>query len=339
MTSQDDRGDRIIVQDAPPVPGLSFRRFRGDVDLPAMVAVLEGSRTVDGMERSFSVEQLISFHAHLPNFDPARDVFFTEVEGHIVGFSRLHWFREAEGTRVYFLMGFLLPEWRRRGIGRAMLRHSERLLRDIAATHPDGGPRMFYSWTDDTAVAKKALLCSEGYTPIRHFYQMVRPTLDDLPDALLPPGLKLRPVRPEHYHAIWDASQDAFGDTWGFMPEPEESYQAWLREPTFDPTLWRVAWDGDQVAGQVRSYIDAGENVEYHRLRGYTQNISVRRPWRRRGLARALLALSLQTLEERGMTEAALSVDAENESGALRLYESCGFRVVKQSSMYAKPMT
>jgi len=106
-----------------------------------------------------------------------------------------------------------------------------------------------------------------------------------------------------------------------------------------DTSLWRVAWDGDEVAGQVRSYISTEENERHGRLRGYTEHISVRRPWRRRGLARALIAASFPLLRARGMTEAALGVDTENTSGALRIYEGCGFRPVTRSATYRKPLT
>jgi ribosomal protein S18 acetylase RimI-like enzyme len=88
----------------------------------------------------------------------------------------------------------------------------------------------------------------------------------------------------------------------------------------------------------VRSFINHAENAEYNRKRGWTEFISVRRPWRKRGLARALIVESFEVLKQHGMTEAALGVDAENLSGALRVYESVGFRVVKRSSTYRKPL-
>lgn len=104
------------------------------------------------------------------------------------------------------------------------------------------------------------------------------------------------------------------------------------------PHLWQVAWAGDEVAGMVLNFIDEAENTEYGRQRGYTETICVRRPWRRLGLARALIARSFQVLKDQGMTEAALGVDAENISGALRLYQSMGFQVVKQHTAYRKPL-
>jgi ribosomal protein S18 acetylase RimI-like enzyme len=88
----------------------------------------------------------------------------------------------------------------------------------------------------------------------------------------------------------------------------------------------------------VQNYIDAEQNAKFNRKRGYTENIAVRRPYRKQGLASALIARSLKMLKELGMEEAALGVDAENLSGALRLYENLGFRTVKRSTDYRKPL-
>lgn len=89
----------------------------------------------------------------------------------------------------------------------------------------------------------------------------------------------------------------------------------------------------------VRSFINVDENERRGRRRGYVEHISVRRPWRRRGLARALIAASFPLLRARGMEEGALGVDTENTSGALRVYEACGFRPVARSATYRKPLT
>ena len=111
-------------------------------------------------------------------------------------------------------------------------------------------------------------------------------------------------------------------------------------ETSFQPELWQVAWDvaTNQVAGQVRTFIDHEQNKLYDRRRGYTESISVRRPFRRRGLARALIALSLRAQRQAGMTESALGVDSENLSGAIKVYEDCGFRVTKKTTIYRKPL-
>jgi ribosomal protein S18 acetylase RimI-like enzyme len=256
----------------------------------------------------------------------------------MIGYNRVFWYTEIEGNQIYVHFGFLLPEWRCKGIGRAMLHHSERRLRESAAKHPADGPSFLQSEAASTQPGVEALLLSEGYTAVRHEYEMARETLDNIPPAPLPEGVQVRPVQPEHYQAIWDAKEEAFRDHWGNRPETEEDYQRWLGDTKFDPGLWRVAWDGDQVAGIVGSVINPQENAEYNRQRGWIGPVCVRRPWRRRGLAHALLAQTLQALQERGMAEAALGVDTQNLTGALRLYESMGFCAVKRFSVYRKPL-
>lgn len=338
MTASTITAQILSLPEAPALAGLSFRRFRGPADFPHMVAVREGSKIADQIERVDTVEGLTATYAHLTNCDPYQDMIFAEIDGQVVGYSRVTWWQEINGPRVYLHFGVLLPEWRRKGIGRAMLRANERRLREIAASHPTDGERVLQSWADQHEHNNEALLQSEGYTRTRDSYDMLRPDLENLPDFQLPEGLEVRPVTPDQYRTIWEADQEAFQDHWGFTPGTEADYQSWLRFPHFEPSLWRVAWDGDQVAGQVRSFIDKQENVEYKRLRGYTEFISVRRPWRKRGLARALIAQSLHALRERGMREAELGVDAENLSGALRVYESCGFQVIRRNSVYRKPL-
>jgi mycothiol synthase len=154
----------------------------------------------------------------------------------------------------------------------------------------------------------------------------------------LPEGVEVREVKPEHYHAIWHAEAEAFLDHWGAEPIDEEDYPRWLDQTPFQPHLWRVAWDGDEVVGMVRNYIDEESNARFNRKRGYTEDISVRRQWRRKGVARALIARSFVVHKEQGMTEAALSVDTENPNGALQLYESMGFEVTKRGAAYRKAM-
>lgn len=333
--------DLIEIPHVPDITDLIFRGFRGDVDYPHMVAVILGSKDEDGIERSDTVEEMANHYAHLNNCDLNSDLLIAEIDGEVVGYQRVTWWQEeATSKRIYGTgIGFLLPEWRRMGIGTAMLRWAEERLREIAAGHPDDGERLFENWASDTEVAKHVLLEGEGYKPITYGAQMVRPDLDDIPDLPLPDGLEVRPVRPEHYRAIWEADKEAFRDHWGYAPPTEEDYQQWLHDPVvFQPELWKIAWDGSEVAGQVRSFINQQENEDYSRLRGYAEFISVRRPWRRRGLARALIAMSLRELKARGMEEAALGVHTENPNGAFNLYQSLGFQVVKMFTTYRKPM-
>ena len=330
----------LLVPDAPALPGLTFRRFRGESDFPKMITVIDGCKAVDKMERTDTVENLARFYAHLTNCDPRQDMLFVDMGGRVVGYTRVWWMREEAGARLYTHFGFLLPEWRRKGIGRAMLHWNETHLREIAVSHPNDVPRFFQAEASDTETAKEALLLNEGYTPVRHGFNMVRSLAEPIVLTPLPPGLEVRPVPPQRYRTLWEADQEAFRDHWGFVPGTEADYRRWLNEPIFNPSLWQVAWDAsaNQIAGAVQNFVNEKENEEYNRKRGYTEGIFVRRPWRKRGLARALIMRSLQMFKNMGFTEAALGVDAENLSGALRLYESCGFRMVKRESLYRKPM-
>lgn len=335
-----ERNEPILIGETSSIPGLLFRGFLGEADYPAMSAIIAGSREADGLEWTQSVEDVARTYRHLVNCDPDRDLLFAEIAGEVVGYSRVWWQQETEGKRLYQHFVHLLPEWRGKGIRRAMLRHNERRLHQIACDHPSDGPRLLQAWTSDTEHHWQALLEEEGYKPVRYGFSMVRPDLKEIPDLPLPEDVEVRPVPPEQVRAVWLAAREAFRDHWGYS-EDEWSYEhwkEWQESPTYNPALWQVAWAGDEVAGMVLNFINEEENEEYGRLRGYTETICVRRPWRRQGVAKALIARSLQVLKAQGMAEAALGVDADNPNGALQLYRSMGFRVVKEFTTYRKPM-
>ncbi len=333
--------DTIHLPDTSDVPGLRFRRFRGPEDYPAMAAVGNASRLAGGVEWVVTADDVARFYSHLNNSDPATDMLVAEIDGKMVGFARGEWELEDEALLLYRFVLTLTPQWHGHGLRRAMLHWVEGRLRQIAADHPADTPKQFDTSTWDKAASLIALLEEEGYRPVRYFHRMTRPLDGPLPEFAMPAGLEMRPVGPEQYRAIWDAGNEAFRDHWGYSPETEEEYQEWLANPAvFQPELWQIAWDVDknEIAGQVRTFIDALENEHYRRQRGYTEAISVRRAYRQRGLARALIAESLRVLKARGMTESALTVDSENISGATRLYEACGFAVDARATIYRKPL-
>ncbi|MFZ6026148.1 MAG: GNAT family N-acetyltransferase [Chloroflexota bacterium] len=331
---------------------ITYRPFAGESDYPKMLAVIEASKDIDGTERADTLADIARNYAHLHNCDPAQDMLFAEAGGQVVGYGRAWWDLEkatpadsAETSAwIGFHIGFVHPTWRRKGIGTHILRHLRSRLSEIAAAQIATGtllpttPCLCSAFTSQTEKAQIGLLEKEGYVAVRHAFDMVRPDLENIPDLPLPDGLNVRAPAPDEIKKVWDASNEAFRDHWGFIPEPEEERLNWMQSPEYDPTLWRVAWDGDRVAGMVLSFINQAENEAYHRKRGYTENICVLRPYRAKGLAKALIALSLRALKERGMDHAALGVDAENLSGALQLYKRMGYQVIKQSTIYRKPV-
>jgi ribosomal protein S18 acetylase RimI-like enzyme len=305
-----------------------------------MLAVIEASKEADGIERTDSLEDIARNYRHLHNCDPYQDMLFAEVDGEVVGYSRVRWTQTSDGKRIYSVFASLQPEWRYKGIRRAMLRFNERRLREIAASHPQDGERWFEAWASESEEHWVSMLVDAGYRAVRHGFEMARPDLEEIPDLPLPAGLEVRPALADHYRTIFDAAKEAFRDSWEYSDDwwTDEEFESWQQESTFQPELWQVAWDDGQVAGMVLNFIRHDENEEYNRKRGYTETICVRRPWRQRGLARALIARSFEVIKRQGMTEAALGVDAENPNGALRLYEGMGFRPMKRDSLYRKLM-
>jgi mycothiol synthase len=326
----------IHVSGAPPIPGLAFRRFRGEADYPLMVAILDTCNVADRLDYINTVEEVAWVFSHLENCDPKQDMLFAEVYDEPVAFSRVWWVEEGTGERLYKSLGFVHPGWRRQGLGAAMLAYGERHLRAIAREHPAAIPKRLRVWATDTEEGALALFAAAGYEPVRHYIMMIRPIDLPLPDALLPAGFEVRPVEPGHIRAIWDAMWEARRDHWGYVEPTGVDYERWTQGRLFVPSLWKVAWLGEQIAGMVLNRLDEVQNAQYGRRWGYTQDIFVRRPWRRRGLARALLAESIRMFREMGMEETALGVDTQNPSGALGLYESMGYRAIQRHTFFSK---
>jgi mycothiol synthase len=125
---------------------------------------------------------------------------------------------------------------------------------------------------------------------------------------------------------------------WGGFDASDSAFEKALTSPEHDPSLWVVAWDGDEIAGAVTNAIFTAENESFRRSRGWLGTVFVRSRWRRRGLGAAIVARAVLRLREVGMTEAMLGVDSDNPSGALGLYERAGFVVVERGAAYRKPM-
>ena len=320
-------------------PLLTWRNLRGPADYRVLADIGRRCNLADHVDEVLTVEAIANEMEHPVNFDPAVDVLIAEIEGRPVAWQQTGWRLEDEHYR-YLLKGFVSPGWRRRGIGRELVRRGERRLRQVSASHPASSARFYSTFSPARREGKLALFTSEGYQPVRHFYTMLHAGLDDLPDALLPAGVELRPVRPQDWRTIWEANEEAFRDHWGHTPMTENDFKRLQNDSDFDPSLWQVAWDmaNNQVAGVSFNAIPSAANAAHSRRRGVVDNLSVRRPWRKRGLGRALLVTSLHAMRDRGQTEVELGVDSENISGALRLYESVGFRQIDHGIAFRKPM-
>lgn len=323
--SSHSSGTYLLLPDAPPLPGLAFRLFRGSEDMPALEAVRKAVRTVEG-------------NIWLPGPDdadvvctPTEDCLLAEISGQVIGYTWLTWWTE-NAVELFLHLGWLVPEWRRKGIGRTLLRWQEQRLRQIAQKHRTTKPCVFGANADENQLGNRALLLSEGYTVAFTFVWMTcqLPT-EPIQLTPLPDSLEIRPVEREQLPAIYAANEEAFSESRG--GHSLDSYETWLHDlgwPNLDTSLWVVAWDGDQIAGHVlRSSDEAGLHTPW---------VATRRPWRRRGLGKALMTRVLHRCQERGITQADIGTVAENPGKSVHLYESVGYQVVLRQPRYRKPM-
>ena len=331
MTTVMHHSSSIVLPEAPVIPGLVFRHFRGEADWPNIAAVMNASLAADGNGERITTEGLANIYTHPVHWDPQQDTLLVEVDGTLIGYANTEWREEDDGACPHLINLHLVAEWRGCGLELAMQRYMERCARVAALAGPSSARHWFASNVPETWQARVIILRTLGYAPVRYYFEMQRPLDDDLPAAVLPIGLALRPPSPQHYRAIWEAGEECFRDQQDHVAPSEESYRVWIATPDLDPSLWLVAWDGDQVAG-------AAINVIHEDAWGETDDLFVRRPWRKQGLGRALLVGSLHLFKARGLTTAGLGVEAENASGALGLYQSVGFRPYRRVASYRKLM-
>ncbi len=327
----------IQLPDTPNIPGLRFRMFAGEGDYPAMAAMINALAEHEGSTAMCNVRALCDGDQWIDSFDPARDRVMIEIDGRLIGAGRVESAREPDGKRLYLHSCNILPSWRGKGIEQAMLRHNEQRLRELASAHPPDRLRVFQAHGfHDSNRELAAVLEAAGYSLIRCAYLMIRPDLIDIPEAPLPQGVEIRPIVEAHLRTIWDMHVEAFQDHWGFVPPGKNAFEIWRDDPNWDRALSSVAWDGDQVVGMVLIFIPRDHNAKHARQRAFTESICVRRRWRKKGVASALIARCLHALRDAGYHEASLGVDADNISGALRIYEKMGYRVQQRYVRYEK---
>lgn len=320
------------------IRGLRFRPFSGPSDYPAMVEIMNATARADQLEYNETVEDVAHLFAHLANCNPQEDMIFAEAAGRPIAYGRVFWRDEVTGLRRYTSLGFIDPEYRRRGLGKAILSWNQERLAEVARAHDPEIDKTYNAYAVDTSTGAVTLLERSGYRMARRMVEMIRPINPPPPAAPLPDGLRILPTALEHYPAIWSARAEAFADHWGFTAPTPEDFERWKQERQFQPQLWKVAWDGGEVAGAVLNHVDVQRNAWAGKERGYTQGVFVRRPWRRRGLARALLTESIHMFREMGMEETMLGVDTTNPSGAHLLYADIGYRPVMCHLHYRKPL-
>jgi mycothiol synthase len=247
------------------------------------------------------------------------------------------------------LIGGVDPDWRGRGIGRQLLAwqraRAMHNVADLRAADPHAAmlPARVGTFAEEQMTANARLLVAAGFEPRRWFDVMRRPLTEadlSIPDPVLPAGLEVVRYGPEVSELVRLAHNEAFLDHWGSNPASVESWRTGHEEnDAFRPgssfVVRNLAVDGNPVVGYVLDEEYVEEWPVLGHSEGYVGTLGVVRAWRGRGLARALLNLAAREFAQRGHPFMALDVDADNPSGAFRLYTNFGFVRALRSTYYA----
>ena len=270
-------------------------------------------------------------------FDPETDLLMVFAQDDsLVAFAEC-WLNEEPPVHPS-IFGCVHPDHWGRGIGGHILTWAEdhaHLALEKCNSELRVAPRAGTEAHNEKGVA---LLEGLGWKHIRSFYRMVA-DLDSMPEVpSFPEGITVRPYNPEtEAEEVYRTYVDTFKDHFGFVEQPFEKGFAgfnhnFIEEPGYDPRFWFVAMAGDEMAGICICRPEDAEDPES----GWVNELGVRRAWRKRGLGYALLKHAFAAFYTHGKKRAGLGVDADSLTGALKLYESAGMRVLRQFNKYEK---
>jgi mycothiol synthase len=251
--------------------------------------------------------------------DLETDSWLLEDEGRLVGVG---WHEPHDSIGIH--VGIVAQGEKGRGLGGSLVD-----LGESHAVESDAERAHAIALAPDTAAAE--LFVGRGYHEVRRFFDMAIELTE--PVAVpVPDGFEIETFREEDARVFHDALDEAFQDHWEHHPISFEKWWENKRAASdFDPTLWFLIRDGDEVAATIRN--DALRNGG-----GYVGGVGVRRPWRGRGLGKALLLHTFREFQQRGQTRVTLGVDAENPTGATQLYERVGMHVESEAIVFEKAL-
>jgi ribosomal protein S18 acetylase RimI-like enzyme len=338
--------------DLPALPGLSWRPLER-ADAPALHALVAAVEDADAQPfRTTLAETEEGLDA--PGQDPATDTVAAVDDGRIVAYGAVVTRPGDRSTVRVFVHGGVLPERRGEGLGRAVVAWMVGRARQVLAASDRALPGRLLTYLEDGGpTAERHLYERAGFRTRRHYATLRRDLADPIPVIDLPGGLRLEPWTPELDEAVRLAHNDAFRDHWGSEPQSPEVWahgrtlfapqwssvvvdpapDAALADGLDDATRAHLAAGGTLVAGyQLAARPEQDWAVQGY-TSGYTETLGVRRAYRGRHLAPALLAAGMRAFAADGMQYAVLDVDTENPTGAYGLYSSLGYEKTVGSRM------
>jgi mycothiol synthase len=314
----------------PALPEFEFRALRRD-DVPALYEMLlaveqadkrELVQTLDDLQREYDDSWSDAAVDSLAAFTPA---------GQLVGLARTFQNPQPEDEVRCHVSIEVHPSHRASRLEAALLDWAEERGRQRVQLVPDLRSRVLRFSIQDTQTKRQAQLEQRGFSVLRCFYRMQRDLSEPIPAVDLPRDLALRVYVPDLSAAIHAAFNEAFRDHWSFDAVTAQDWQTFfVGRTSFRPDLTYVVMDGDEVTGFSLNGVSAEANARHQTSAGWVEVLAVRRLWRKRGVATALLCASLHAFKAEGLQRALLHVDAENLSGALHVYERVGFRPIKR---------
>jgi GNAT superfamily N-acetyltransferase len=305
--------------------GYVLRRPR-ERDSSAIAEVVVAGDIADFGEPDFTEDDLLDDWSR-PRFSLDQDAWvMSGPTGRVVGYAFV-W--EAQPGAEVEGDAFVLPEYHGRGLGTLLLELVEGRAVEIA----DGRPMTLGLFASEANEAKRTLLERRGF---RQSFTALRFKIDlahKPPEPVAPPeGVTIRPYSADDADAVRATMAEAFELHRRYTPRRlDEWLDLRIRHPAFDPALWRVAECEGEVVGATLVY-DVGET-------GYLSNVGVRKVWRGKGVAQAMLADAFEVLRERGQMRVMVSVDADAAPAAIRLYEEAGMRIHERHDWFVKPLT
>ncbi|MBV9228926.1 MAG: GNAT family N-acetyltransferase [Chloroflexi bacterium] len=266
-----------------------------------------------------------------PDINLATDAWtVVNSQGQLVAYADT----DSEGHGEIFSFIRVLPEYRNRGLETHLLQQVERRALERVPQAPANVRIALYNWISHSDKTMPHLLEQQGFKQVRSFWRMEL-AMGEAPGVPeWPESITLRTLRAgEDERTVFAMMEKAFQDHWRHTPTTFEQWARWqLREETFDPTLWFLAWEGDELVG--------GSLCRYEKELdlGWVGQLAVLRPWRRKGLGMALLLNSFGEFYRRGIYKVGLGVDSQNLTGATRLYERAGMHVALQHDTYEKEL-
>jgi ribosomal protein S18 acetylase RimI-like enzyme len=313
------------------IADVTYRTWQNENDYSIFTDLINAYNQKIGIDRLYDPLDYQKGVEIIDGYQPSKMFFIAEMKGLPICVQNFFVEKETDGPYAFFHQIAVHPQWIAHPVVCELFDIVEKqILQHSHAIDQKYGVKVVCRYEDKEEWLSK-MLVEKGFSPARYFYQMKRSIQDSIPSRQLPQGLEIKPVDTQEklLKAMW-ANDEAFKDHWAHIPLTEKAIESWQQTSTFDPSLWKVAWDGDKVAGGVLNFVDQKENEIFSRKRGYTEEITTQRAYRGKGVASALIATSIQMFKDMGMEETALSVDTENPSGALGLYQSFGYQPYKQ---------